>query len=69
MTGPTTEVTLAVLDVVPEPYAVTPKLTARVGVAAIGDEPIHTIALRCQVRIDPLRRNYSDEEAEGLTDL
>ncbi|PRC46728.1 hypothetical protein C6A85_88625, partial [Mycobacterium sp. ITM-2017-0098] len=42
---------------------------ARVGVAAIGDEPIHTIALRCQVRIDPLRRNYSDEEAEGLTDL
>lgn len=69
MTGPTTEVTFAVLDVLPEPYAVTPRLVARVGIAAIGDEPIHTIALRCQVRIDPLRRNYSDEEAEGLADL
>jgi hypothetical protein len=69
MTGPTTEVTFAVLDVVPEPYAVTPILTARIGIAAVGDEPIHAIALRCQVRIDPLRRDYSDAEAEGLTDL
>jgi hypothetical protein len=62
-------VTFAVLDVAPEPYAVTPILTARVGIAAIGDEPVHAIALRCQVRIDPLRRNYSDAEADGLTDL
>ena len=69
MTSPTTEVTFAVLDVVPEPYAVTPILTARVGIAAIGDEPIHAIALRAQVRIDPLRRDYSDAEADGLTDL
>ena len=69
MTSPTTEVTFAVLDVVPEPYAVTPILSARVGIAAIGDEPVHAIALRCQVRIDPLRRNYSDAEADGLTDL
>jgi Family of unknown function (DUF6084) len=64
-----TEVTFAVLDVAPEPYAVTPILAARVGVAADGDEPVHAIALRCQVRIDPVRRGYSDEEAEGLTDL
>ncbi len=69
MTGTTSEVTFAVLDVVPEPYAVTPILTARIGIAAIGDDPIHAIALRCQVRIDPLRRTYSDAEAEGLTDL
>ncbi|HZC92906.1 MAG TPA: DUF6084 family protein, partial [Mycobacterium sp.] len=27
------------------------------------------IALRCQVRIEPLRRGYSDDEAAGLTDL
>lgn len=69
MTGRATEVTFAVLDVLAEPYAVTPVLTARVGIAAIGDQPVHAIALRCQVRIDPLRRNYSDAEAEGLTDL
>jgi len=64
-----TEVTFAVLDVAPEPYAVTPVLTARVGVAAVGDEPVHAIAMRCQVRIEPMRRPYSDEEAAGLLDL
>ncbi len=64
-----TEVTFAVLDVSPEQYAVTPVLTARVGIAADGDEPVHAIALRCQVRIEPLRRGYTDEEAVGLLDL
>lgn len=64
-----TEVTFAVVDIAPEPYAVTPILTATIGIAAVGEEPIHAIALRCQVRIDPLRRNYSDDEAAGLTDL
>lgn len=64
-----TDVTFAVVDVAPEPYAVTPILTARVGIAAVGDDPIHAIALRCQVRIEPLRRGYSDEEAPGLLDL
>jgi hypothetical protein len=63
------EVTFAVVDVAPEPYAATPILTARVGVAAVGDVPVHAIALRCQVRIDPLRRGYSDDEAVGLLDL
>ncbi|MCW2690993.1 MAG: hypothetical protein JWR37_5883 [Mycobacterium sp.] len=67
--GPTTEVTFAILDVAPEPYAVTPVLTARVGIAAVGDDPVHAIALRCQVRIEPLRRPYSDDEAPGLVDL
>jgi hypothetical protein len=67
MTAPGTSFT--VVDVAPEPYAVTPVLTARVGVSAPGDQPVHAIALRCQVRIDPLRRGYSDDEAAGLTDL
>ena len=59
----------AVLDVAPEPYAVTPVLIARVGIASVGDDPVHAIALRCQVRIEPLRRQYSDDEAAGLIDL
>jgi hypothetical protein len=58
-----------VADVAPEPYAVTPVLTARIQVAAPEDPPVHAIALRCQVRIDPLRRSYSDDEAAGFTDL
>lgn len=69
MTGPTPELAFAVVEVVPEPYAATPVLTARVGVSTSDDEPVHAIALRCQVRIDPVRRGYSDEEAAGLTDL
>jgi len=64
-----TEVTFAVLEISPEPYAVVPMLSARVGVAAVGDEPVHAIALRAQVRIEPLRRGYTDEEAARLLDL
>lgn len=67
--SPTTSVTFSVLDITPEPYAVTPTLSARVGVAAVGEDPVHAIALRCQVRIEPLRRNYNDAEAAGMLDL
>ncbi len=31
--------------------------------------PVHALALRCQIRIEPIRRRYDDEEAEGLADL
>jgi Family of unknown function (DUF6084) len=69
MTSPATSVTFGVLDIAPEPYAVTPILAAQVGIAATGADPVHAIALRAQVRIEPLRRSYSDEEAAGLLDL
>lgn len=62
-------VSFAVLDVTAEPYTVGPTLTARVGVTTSGEDPVHALALRCQVRIEPLRRPYSDDEAAGLTDL
>ena len=64
-----TDITFAVLDVAPEPYAVTPILMVRVGIASVGEEPVHAIALRCQVRIEPSRRQYSDDEAAELMDL
>ncbi len=63
------DLTFSVVDVAPEPYTVTPVLTARVGILAGTDDPVHAIALRCQVRIEPLRRSYTDEEAAGLNDL
>jgi hypothetical protein len=69
MTGAHLDVDFTVLDVAPEPYTVTPVLTARVGVAVNQDDPVHAMALRCQVRIEPLRRSYSDAEAPGLIDL
>ena len=57
------------MDVAAEQFSVTPRLIARIGITAGDDEPIQAIALRCQIRIEPLRRPYSDEEAEGLVDL
>src|ERR1700721_2599198 len=68
-TGQATSLTFTVLDVAPEPYAAAPALAARSRVWAPGDEPVDAIALRCQVRIEPLRRGYSDDEAAALTDL
>ncbi|HVQ99877.1 MAG TPA: DUF6084 family protein [Mycobacterium sp.] len=69
MTDQHIDVNFAVLEVTPEPYTVTPVLTARIEVSTGGDDQVHAIALRAQVRIEPLRRSYSDDEAAGLTDL
>lgn len=66
---PAYSMTFAVLEIRPEPYAASPVLSARVGIAALGEEPVHAIALRAQVRIEPYRRSYTDEEGAGLVDL
>jgi Family of unknown function (DUF6084) len=63
------ELSFTVLDVEPEPYAVTPTLTARLDVSAPEQDRVEGIALRCQVRIDPRRRGYTDAEESGLLDL
>lgn len=63
------DATFRVLDVTPEPYAVTPILSASIGITDDDADPVHAIALRCQVRIDPLRRPYTDVESTGLTEL
>lgn len=60
-------IAFTVSGIAPEPYAVTPILTARIAVST--DDPVHAIALRAQVRIEPLRRGYTDRESVGLLDL
>ncbi len=67
--GPASGLAFTVLDMTPEPYAASPLLAALVRVSAPHGEPVHAVALRCQVRIEPLRRGYSDDEAAGLIDL
>jgi hypothetical protein len=53
-----------------EPYAAAPLLVFKLGIAnAEPDEPIHTVALRCQIQIEAARRRYSAEEQERLRDL
>jgi hypothetical protein len=61
--------TFTVAGVEPERFAVTPTLSALVDLTTDADEPVHAVALRAQIRIDPARRGYSDAEADGLTDL
>ncbi|WP_054812452.1 DUF6084 family protein [Nocardia arizonensis] len=67
--SPAYATTFAVLGLAPQPYAVTPILSARVGIATVGEEPVHAVVLRAQVRIEPHRRRYTDEEGAGLVDL
>ncbi len=64
-----TSLVFDVLDVVPEQFAVTPQLIAKLRVAETGGEQVHAIALRAQVRINAHQRHYTDAEADGLRDL
>ena len=58
----------------PQRYAAAPHLLFKLRIAeavAAGAEPtpIHTVALRCQVRIEPARRRYRAAEEPRLLDL
>ena len=65
----TVELAFDVVDVAPEPYAVTPNLLARVRVDEATGERVHALALNAQVRIEPQRRRYDDTEERALLDL
>ncbi|MGH8899696.1 MAG: DUF6084 family protein [Egibacteraceae bacterium] len=64
-----TDLVFDCLDVQPERYAAAPALSFRLKIAETTGATIHTIALRCQLRIDVQRRRYTPEEAERLSDL
>jgi hypothetical protein len=68
-----TDLRFTVIDIVPEPYAVTPNLLARLRIEETtgtgSGTVVHAIALRAQVRIEPQRRRYDDLEEQGLLDL
>ena len=51
-------------------YAAAPMLALKLHITnVIDDEPIHTLALNCQVQIEPARRHYTSKEQEKLLDL
>ena len=60
---------IAIVDARPELYAATPTLMFRMGLEDAGNEVIHSIALRCQIRIEPQRRRYSPAEEGRLLEL
>jgi hypothetical protein len=53
----------------PEPYAAGPSLQLDVQLTAAPERPVHTVALRTQIRIEPRRRRYGSAEEDRLTDL
>jgi uncharacterized protein DUF6084 len=52
-----------------ERYAVMPTITLALRVSETSGQRIDTIALRCQIRIEPSRRRYTPDEEERLRDL
>jgi Family of unknown function (DUF6084) len=52
-----------------ERYAMAPTVTLRLRIAETTGYRVEAIALRCQIRIEPARRRYSDTEAGRLKDL
>ena len=50
-------------------YAVTPAMTLKLVISETTGQRVEAIALRCQLRIEPARRRYSDAEAQRLEDL
>jgi hypothetical protein len=62
----------SVLDAVPERFAAVPTLVLRLRVTddagLAGSVGVSAIALRAQIRIEPQRRQYTDDEASRLTD-
>lgn len=63
------ELRFAVVGARAEPFAAAPQLSLQVRIDHDSDEPVHALALRCQVQIEPRPREYSAEEAERLVDL
>jgi Family of unknown function (DUF6084) len=62
------ELDITVAGVAAEPFAATPTLVVHLRVADAG-RPVHALALRTQVRIEPQRRSYSPAEADRLVEL
>jgi hypothetical protein len=51
------------------PNAATPLITFKVRATDAEKQPIHSIALRVQVQIEPTRRRYTPDEQERLKEL
>ncbi len=63
------ELTIEVLDARAEPYAAVPTLQLRLAITEPSGDPVHAIALRTQIQIEPQRRRYSKDEELRLLEL
>jgi len=56
-------------DALATPNAAVPQISFKVRITNAEPEPIHSIALRAQVQIEPVRRRYTPAEQENLKEL
>jgi hypothetical protein len=63
------ELTFGCTGATAERYAATPTLAFTLTITESSGVRVHAIALRCQIRLEPFRRRYSDDEARRLHDL
>ena len=56
-------------DVVADLYAAGPTVVFKMRCTESSGIRVHAMALRCQARIEPVRRGYSDQEAGQVVDL
>jgi hypothetical protein len=50
-------------------FAVVPQMIVSLRISETSGQRVEAIALRCQIRIEPARRRYTDDEAQRLNDL
>jgi hypothetical protein len=53
----------------PDKFAVVPAMSMSLRISETTGQRVDAIALRCQIRIEPARRRYSEAEAARLNDL
>jgi hypothetical protein len=52
-----------------EPYAFVPTIMLKLRITEADRVPVHAIALKCQIRIEPQRRTYDPAESERLYEV
>jgi hypothetical protein len=57
------------IGVEPDRYAVVPAMNLKLRISETSGQRVETIALRCQIRIEPARRRYNPAEEQRLNDL
>ncbi len=64
-----TDLVFHCIDAQPDRYAAVPTLQLKLRISETTGAQVLAIALSCQIRIEPQRRRYSPEEADGLLEL
>jgi hypothetical protein len=64
-----TDLRFEVLDATTERHAAVPTIVLRIHLEEADRRRVHAAALRCQIRIEPQRRRYSEAEEERLYEL